>query len=299
MILGGLSGIAGAPAQAETLRWKFKPGEALHWVMDQKTVVRETAGDRESKITNTQSMNVTWTVKSVGNDGRAELTLTIDRLRAKVETPVGAIEYDSQSTKAPTNPLTAGAMEILKAMIGAEFSLKMAPTGELSDVRVPEKVTKALRESSQGAPGGGNVFSVDGLKNMINEMGLTLPADNLTQGKSWTRESKVKTPVGGVDINKTFRFEGADQKAGPNVFRIAMSAKVAHEPLPEKSEFQISFKTHSQDGTILFDQAAGRITRSSVTENVESTIKVMGMEVKSTNNTTTTMTLAPGGDAAK
>src|SRR5690242_15955966 len=33
-----LAGMGGPAARGATLRWKFRPGETLHYVMDQKTV---------------------------------------------------------------------------------------------------------------------------------------------------------------------------------------------------------------------------------------------------------------------
>ena len=47
----------------------------------------------------TQSTDMTWAIKSVGSDGVAEMTQTIDRIRMKMESPIGEFAYDSKDGK--------------------------------------------------------------------------------------------------------------------------------------------------------------------------------------------------------
>src|SRR5262249_33655580 len=76
-----LAGIVGPPARGATLRWKFKPGETLRYVMDQRAVTTATLpGGEQMRTTLSQTIETTWTVKSVDPSGQAEMTQTITRI---------------------------------------------------------------------------------------------------------------------------------------------------------------------------------------------------------------------------
>ncbi len=130
--------LAGSTAQGANLRWKLKTGDALRYEMSEKTVTSVSAGGMEvSKLTLTQTVNLTWSVKGVEPQGAANLTHTINRVRIKIEASQGNIEFDSQDEQAAANPLNA----LFKVLIGTPFPFKMDPQGALSDVKVPENIT--------------------------------------------------------------------------------------------------------------------------------------------------------------
>ncbi len=97
---------------------------------------------------------------------------------------------------------------------------------------MPDQVTKALREAGP-AGGAAGMFSEDGLKNMIAESSLALPKDDLTKGRSWTRQTKVPTPpVGAMTLDKTYTYEGPDPQAGPNLDKVTLDTKIGIELAP-------------------------------------------------------------------
>jgi hypothetical protein len=297
-LLGLLVMAAGVrDARAVTLRWKFKEGETLHYVMDQKTVTAVKANNLDIKTTLTQKIDMSWIVKGV-NDGTADMVQTIDRVRTKIESPVGgAFEFDSSSKDEPKGPIGASLGPLLRALVGAQFSFKMSPQGELSDIKVPEQVTKALREA--GAAGGGaGMFSEEGLKNMITESSLGLPAEDLEKGKSWTRQSKVPIPpVGAMTLDKTFTYEGPDPKAGPKIETIGLDTRIGIETTPG-NQIELKIKSQEGKGSFLFDNAAGRIIDSNVTVKVDTLITVQNMEIVQSNETSTMMKLVPADSGA-
>jgi hypothetical protein len=285
-----VAGAVGRDARAAALRWKFKPGETLHYVTDQKTVTAVKGGGLDVKTTLTQTIDMSWAVKSVAPDETAEMTQTIDRVRTKIESAFGAFEYDSQAEKAPEGPIAASLVPLLKALVGAQFAFKISPQGELTDIRVPEQVTKALREAGP-AGGAAGMFSEDGLKNMIAESSLALPKDDLAKGKSWTRQTKIPTPpVGSMTLDKTYTYDGPDPAAGSGVDKVSLDTKIGIELAPgAPSDFKIT--SQEGKGTFLFDTAAGRIVNSTVTEKVETLVTVQKTEITQTRDTSTTMKL--------
>ena len=281
-------GAATAPARAAApvLRWKFTEGDAFHYQMDQKTVTQVKGPNQDIKTTVTQTIDTTWSVLSVDKDsGTASMTQTIDRVRTKIEFPFGAFEYDSKSEKPPEGPLAAGIVPTLKALVGSRFQYKMSPQGELSDVRVPEGLIKALKEAGPASSNVG-MFSEDGLKNMINESSLVLPKD-AEKDKPWTRQTKIPSPpIGTMLLDKTYTYTGPDKEGD----KITLDVKVSLEPDP-KSNFDIKLGNQEGKGTFYFDSKSGRVASSTVTEKIDMVIKVMNAEVNQSTDMSTTMKL--------
>ncbi len=137
------------------MRWKFTPGEVLHYQMEQKTTtqVKLAATNQDVKTTVSQIVDTTWTVLSVDAAGNAEMSQSIDRMRSKVESNFGTFDFDSQSDKKPEGVVGGPLVPILKALIGQKFKYKITPLGELSDIQVPDALLKTLEESGPAAGG--------------------------------------------------------------------------------------------------------------------------------------------------
>ena len=259
--------------------------------MEQMTETSDKAGAQESKVTLSQTINWGWAVKEVGPDGVADLNLTIDRIRTKIASPIGVFAYDSDDKQEPQGLLAAGLVPFLKALVGAPFAVKMSPQGELSDVKVPEKLLQAIREAGPAGGGGANIFSEEGLRNMITEVSPALPKEDLEKGKSWARQIKIPSPFGDTTLEKVYTYQGPDPSAGPDVERINLETKV--EAPPEGAAFKINAQEHK--GTFFFDNAAGRLTRSQVAENMEAVLTINKIEITRRHNATTTMKLESDG----
>ena len=89
--------------EARTLRWKFVEGETKRYALEQEMVSEQTSKDRSTKTTVKQTMDVTWKIKSVDDEGLAEMTQTVDRVRMKVLRPAEAgppLAFDSAEKSA-------------------------------------------------------------------------------------------------------------------------------------------------------------------------------------------------------
>ena len=83
-------------ARAETLRWKLNPGEVLHYALDTKQIANFKVTGRDKKSTRSNTINLSWTVKSVSANGDAEISLEFDRVRMRIEQPPFVpLEFDS------------------------------------------------------------------------------------------------------------------------------------------------------------------------------------------------------------
>jgi len=286
---------------AETLRWKFNPGETLRYTMVQeriqvtKPMAPELKTNQELKtsLNQTVTVNLHWSVKSVSSDGLAELSQTIDRVRTKVEAPGSSFEFDSDSGKVPEGPIADQLVPLLKAIVAAEFTFKMNGRGELSDIKVPQKLLDALRQAGPAATAGG-MFSDEGLKNLISQSSLTLPEASLDRGKTWTQQTKVPVPMlGTMVMDKTYTFEGPDSKDA-GLLQILLDNKVTLEPAADSN---VAVKITSQEGKgqFSFDAQAGRVVSSRVDDRLQMSLSIMGQELQQSTDTVTTMTLAKDG----
>jgi hypothetical protein len=296
---------SGAPAQAATLRWKFKSGEALHYTMTQTTVTMAKLPGVDTKSTLTQTIEMTWAVKSVDSDGGAELTQTITRIRDQVEGTVGSYTYDSKDGKEPDSLIATAKVPVFKAMLGAVVPFKISPRGELLEVRVPDSLVKAVGELGPGAAGAGALFSEAGLKEMIGRASLVFPEGDVAEGKTWTQQAKSLSPAGTFLLDSTYRNDGPAQGAGPDALKISLTVKAAiaaadADGNPGANGLKI--RSQKTQGTYTFDKAAGHILDSSLSESIEvsASVKVgLGatakeMEIVQTSESTTIRKLVKG-----
>ena len=77
-----------------------------------------------------QTLDISWTVNSVGAGGEAEITLRYDRVRLRSEMPpLMPFEFDSNDTKAAVQPGFEAETQQLKAIVGAEVGFKIRAHG--------------------------------------------------------------------------------------------------------------------------------------------------------------------------
>jgi Family of unknown function (DUF6263) len=292
LILSTIAAGAGAEAAATTLRWKFKAGDSIRYQLVQTqsmtTRVKEPA-PQEFKQAFTLTLDQVWTVKSVDASGVASMTQTIERIRTTADLPIGKVTYDSKESK--DSGSLAG--PLFKMLVGAEFAFKMDGKGEISDITLPEKILATLRSDKEPAGAQGQ-FSEAGLKNMIAQMGLLLPAGPVEPGATWSR--KVPIPAGPDGqtrgVEQAFTYPGPETNGGGKLEAIDLTIKF--DPLKADPEVPVSIKTQESRGHFTFDNGAGRIETSSVTEKVELAGTIMGQAINQTGESTTVLTLIKG-----
>jgi hypothetical protein len=285
-----------ATARAETLKWKLQPGQVLHYVMEQKSVMTATtATGRQNKSTRTQTMNFTWTVSSVTADGVAEITQHIDRIRMRAEIPpYMPFDFDSKGPKVdPPAPFEVEE-KLLSAMAGSEFSFKMKPNGEIDTIKFSEATLKSFRSAM---PAGGQGASSDLSEQAIKDQLLqssppAFPNMPLEPGATWTgKPAKIKTPMGNFVLDKVFTFIGPDPK-NPKLLLIGLESRVSLEPI-EGSEISAKIRAHDGKITLTFDSEAGDIASTRGTDKTILAITGQGQTLEQTTEATTSMSLEP------
>ena len=293
-LAGLVAGAADRDVRAqEVLRWKLKAGDLLRYTTEQKMEMKLKGSTvRERKHTRSQTLQFSWNVKEVANDGVAEIVQRIDRLSMRVEAPpYMPFEFDSTKPEAEVAEPFEGEARQLKAAIGAEFSFKMKPSGEIADLKISEATLKKLRDALPPEEAGQGGFSEQGLKDMLLQSSPPpFPQDPVEPGKSWSSKSvKLSLPQGTLVMDKVFTFQGPDPK-DPKLVVIGMEGRVTLEPAAN-----ITAKIRAQEGkgSLAFDPEAGRIVNSRTTQRTEMAMSSMGQDIDQSTDTTSTMTLVP------
>jgi hypothetical protein len=285
------AGLADARGQ-ETLSWKFREGDVLKYTTEQTTMLNFKVSGRERKQKRTQSVTYTWSIKGVADSGDADITHRIERVTMKLEAPpYMPFEFDSSSPATEVAEPFEGEVRQLKAVLGAEFSFKMKPSGEISNVKIPDATLKKLRDGLPQEGGEQHAFSEQAQTEFVTQQSPpAFPEGPLEPGKSWaSKPARMKLELGTLVLERSFTFQGLDPK-NTNLMQITMEGKVSIEPAPN---VLVKIRAQEGKGTLTFDKQIGRLVSSRGTQKTEMVIGQGGQEADQTTDTTSVMTLVP------
>jgi hypothetical protein len=263
-----------APAQAQvTLQYKFKEGDKFHCVNEVKMESQMTLGEKDFTTKSSFTFDMTWKITEVGSDGKAKVVQTLDRIRYEQDGPQGKSEFDSKKAKEPTDPLGKVMVPLYKAMVGAEFKVTMSAQGEVSDIRLPQKVVDALKTM----PGGKLVQETR--KDFTGPGGLRLSKDAVKRGDSWkTRVEMKMEPVGTLVMDTKYTYEGKGEGDRKHLERIALQPTLAAD-VAAGSPDKVKFTKQEGKGIAYFDNEKGRLVETSLVLKMELEITNEGQTV--------------------
>lgn len=303
LMVGGPSALGQDPESANVApRWKFEPGEVVHFAMTQETTnISRPEGGKAMTNTMSQTVDLKWTVGSVSPDGVAKITQTIDRVRAKIANEDQPAPFMFDSDGAPlskadeADPFASRVVPLLRALAGAEFQFTMTARGEVEDVAISDKLRDALRQANPAA--GESAVSDDGLKNLLAQVTLALPR-GVEAGKTWTRETEVPLPsLGTLTMKRIYADEGPESP-GSSVHKISLKTEVTHQA---EKESPLEMKITDQKGTGLyrFDVEAGRVVSAQIEDSMTMTLAAGGQRIEQTtlSKTNTEMASPPNSSS--
>jgi hypothetical protein len=256
-----------------------------------------------------QEMDMTWDVQGVDEkSGDAVIKQKFDRIKMKMTTPVGGFEYDSKSEAAPTG-LGAMIAPMYKAMTQGEFEITMTSRGEVKDVKVPEEVITALK-NSPGAAAMGDIASAEGFKKMISQGALVLPKDPPKEGDTWATKVEMNNPaVGKQTVETTYEYQGTKDVDGTTYAVIKPQLKMDFESKPSEAptpgepqqpapQQQVSMKIgeQSSDGEVLFNIEKGRLYSTTLQQKVTIDATVGGQAMQQKIDQKIDVKVVPAGE---
>jgi hypothetical protein len=255
-------------ARAEgPLRWKFKEGDALNYVLNRVAEGKLDLQGSEIVFKMSMTFDVTWKVKSASADGAADVDQTVDRVQIYMSSPLGGdLVYDSQNPGKIGGPVWAQMSPMIEAMVGQTFPLTISPLGRVSDVKIPDKLAEVFKKQSanpnrQAGFGIGGGFSERGIKELIEKSVLPLPEG---QGNevTWTQHFEEPLPQMGTKMTDvTFSFAGPEKLDGKDAMKVTalseMTFEAADAPLAD-----VEITEQEGTATFYFDPAAGRMLKA-------------------------------------
>lgn len=271
--------LAAGPGLAQTtLRYKFKAGEKIAYVLDNDMNMSMKVGGMDVDMKMTQQMDMNWDVQKVDDQGNARIVVKMGRVKMAMKGgPMGDVDVDSKDPKQPDDAIGKVFGQIVTALAGMEMTLTMTPAGEMKDVAVSESTTKALKNLPGADQLGGDMFSPEGMKRMV-QGNLALPKEPVKKGDTWTQKMDMKMPFGKTTGNVTYTYEGSAEKDGQALEKIGMKPDMKIEP-DAKAPFQLKMKDQKGKGTIYFDNRAGRLHALSSETTMEMAIEVANMTI--------------------
>lgn len=297
MVLVSVAACACCPTLAradEPVRWKFKQGEKLNYNMVQDmtmTMSGATVGQMSTSMQ--QKMDMTWDVQGVNDQGEAVIRQKFARVQMKMTGPAGqGFEYDSNSEAAPTG-LAAMIAPMYQAMTKGDFEITMTARGEVKDVKIPEEVLAALK-NSPGAAMMGDLATPEGFQKMLMQGALVLPENAPAKGEQWSTKLEMNNPQAGKQIvETTYTFDGTKEVDGTTFAIFKPNLKMTFEG---NEMMQMKVKEQSSEGEILFDMTAGRLSSSTLKQKVDMDVTVAGQQLQQKLDQKIDVKVTPAGE---
>ncbi len=279
--------VVAAPAFSQSdVRWKFKEGQNLRMLLKTDVTTEANVQGNAIETKMAQVFTVGWKVKAVKSDGSAEIVQTFDRVELAMDSPFGEMKFDSDKKGEVEEGPLAGLTGPMKALVGAEMTMTMTPTGETKDMKIPAKVTEAL---GGGGGAAGMMFSPDSIKSMMQQSGPGLPDKPLKVDESFTTKRDMPNPLGTMTVETTQTYKGPDPKdAKIEIFET--KSKMSLKPNAD-SPFEVSLGDQDSRGELRFNKALGRIDSATTVQQMEMKIKIMDMEITQNVTSKSVMTI--------
>jgi Family of unknown function (DUF6263) len=284
-----LLGAGGAVHAQTVMAYRFKEGETLHYLMEQKNSTKISVAGADVVMNVNTTVNLAWQVLKV-DQGNASVKIRVMHSKISLESLVGNVNVDSNDKAVPNDPIGQPLGQLNKAIAAMEITATMLPTGELKDVKVSDATVKAM-QAIPGADKLGDLAHPDNFKDMIS--GIVFPTTTVEKGKSWSHKVETNTPAGKISADNLYTAEGTVQRDGATLEKIALTPTIKIEANP-KAEMKV--KSIKASGHTLFDNKSGRIVESTVKQTKEGTVSVMGLNLNQTTDEVTTLKLLKPGE---
>jgi hypothetical protein len=251
---------------AATLEWKFTPGDVQNCRLTQSARLSSGAVDALKQfVAVKQELDLAWKVVEVTADGNAKISLQVSAFSFLATGPDGQeVRYDSESTEEPQG-YAAMLLPIGKRLAESQVEFTMTPSGEVTDVKLPDDLAEAVKS----VPGGKKFAQDGGLKTFeaLACLGMphTLPLGEITDGKRWTDTRQMELPVFGP-----IATEFAYVVKGPIAEnKITVEQQMTIDAQSQPGVERLNLVNQKSSGTIEFDPQAGRPESSTLNYEAE------------------------------
>ena len=288
---------AAAGAESKMLQWKFTPGTKAYYRIVNDADANFEGGPQKFKVKSSQTSDVTWDIVAVDEQGTADIISTIDRVQIRATGgPGGTIDYDSDAGGIPEGP--SGAVAVFyENFVNQPIRLKMDSTGKISDIVLPEKLARLIKNAS--ASPGGAALSEDAVKQMFGAGFVQFAKKPVSKGDHWQLSRTVNIPpMGKQDQTATYEYLGPVQRNGQTLEKVGLAIKI--EIPGEEGAPKFEIEEQQSAGAFEFDLKAGRIADLKLDSMMKSKFTFNGTTFSQDGKTSIKITpLAPPKSASE
>ena len=282
-----LAGSTQATFAQDLLQWKFAPGETVKYVVQQQMDVQTELAGNVSSSKFIQRIDMSWIIDESQSGDSIAMKQLIDRMQVKMQGGNGQVlQVDTKSDKPSDNPVIRAMTNTFQSMVAKPFQVKMLPTGQVTDVTIPQAMLDAIKKSSAGNP---NAVDENALKEMMRQSSVTLPATPVQSGQTWNTTQKMNLPAGVVEMNPTMTYQGRDSDTGLGIIKVVPKLTIQpREGTPNKTTLDET----EGEGVVRFDINNGRVHSMQLQMTMKMNIETPQQSFPQTIKHTTVMTLA-------
>ena len=308
--LGLLSGpTVSALRQDVTLRYRWTKGETIRYRMVQQSTTTISGipglGDMAIDQSNTQ---VFATVAEEVTPERTTLRQVIESVKMEMNSPMFALSFDSANPDTGANPMNAMLKSVVSPMVGASFTLVMAPTGEVQKVEGLSKLAEKMFQSAPQDPAMAGIL--DGLKANLNDEAMRsqlaqvfaqFPDRPIKSGETWTIQVSTPNPMlGGLITSLTSTLKAVEGEGSNRVAKISTGMTIKQDATKPAGANPMGLTVQMGDGTgegeQVFDANSGRLRSTVIRSTVPMTMSGAGpdgtaVNMKTSIKATTTVEL--------
>jgi hypothetical protein len=283
-VLTSVMFVSASPAQT-TLRYQFKEGEKIGYVMEQKMKMTVTRMGATQEAAMNLTLDMSWNVLKIDGQGQGTVQIKVGSAKLTMDGPTGKVQVDSKDTNGPEDPVARALGQIVRAMATMEITGTMLPTGEMKDLKVSDETIKALK-NLPGADKMGDALNPESFKNMITN--VVFPKEEISKGKTWSSKTESKSLLGKTIADNTFTYEGLSEKNGVKLDRITVKPAVKIEADPTAA-IKFEVKDTQGSGEIFFDNKTGRLVDSTINSRTELAVSGNGIDARQVIDQTVTI----------
>jgi hypothetical protein len=221
--------------------------------------------------------------------------------------PMFTTSFDSANPDgAAANPMSGMLKTVLTPMVGASFTLVMAPTGEVKKVEGLSALAEKVFTSVSQDPAAAGVLdglranlSDEAMKSMLAQTFAQFPSRPLKSGDTWTGQVSASNPVLGTLVTTvSSTLKTVDGDGSNRVAQIATSLTIKQDATkpapPNPMGMTMQMGDASGEGEQFFAAGTGKFQRSTTRITMPMTMSGAGpdgtpLNLKTSVKTTTTV----------
>jgi len=270
--------------QDVTLRYRWTKGETIRYriVQQSTTTISGIPGMGDMAIDQSNAQVFTMVADEVTPE-RTTLRQVIESVKMEMSSPMFALSFDSANPDSGANPMNGMLKSVVTPMVGASFTLVMAPTGEVQRVEGLSKVAEKMFQNVPQDPAMAGIL--DGLKANLSDEAMRsqfaqifaqFPNRPIKFGETWTTQVSATNPMlGGLITSLTSTLKAVEGEGSDRVAKIATGLTIKQDATKPAGANPMGMTIQMADGTgdgeHVFEAGSGRL-RSSV---IRSTLPMM------------------------